>query len=123
MEREQKSPYLLGLVPDFLLMGGGLSILLYLAFRGLIAAQLLKDDRAAILFAGVPVWKLGMWLSFVVNYPHFAATFYRLYRSAESRAYYPLTTWLSPLVVLAALLAALGDPEGFGSILVKVFLL
>lgn len=110
------SPWVLGPVLDLLLICGGGSMLLYAAMRGAVAAGAMSPERTPA------IWTAGLYLSFVVNYPHFAATFYRLYRSAESRAEYPLTTYVSPLVVLAASVAAARDPEGFGSWWVKLFL-
>ena len=73
-------------VVDFLAVGGA-SILLFGAFflfhwNALMAAQ------------------IAVVLSWFCNYPHFAATSYRLYHSRENIRQYPLTAWGAPVIVL-----------------------
>jgi hypothetical protein len=58
----------------------------------------------------------------VVNGAHFAATNYRLYRSAESARQFPLTAALVPLVVLAGAAASLRWPAEIAPSFLKLFL-
>lgn len=69
------------------------------------------------------VINFGIWLSWVVNWPHFAATGYRLYRSKETTAQYPVTAFVVPLLLVPATIAALSMPTTFAPWYVKVFML
>ena len=75
---------------DALLIGGA-SLLLYAVFR-------LRPELAA----SPSVASLAATLVWVCNYPHFASTNYRLYHSRASIAQYPLTSFVTPLVMVAA---------------------
>ena len=66
-------------------------------------------------FAATLVW--------AVNYPHFAATSYRLYRSRETIRQFPVTAVGVPLMLVGAAAAALVSPTDFAPWLVKIFLL
>ena len=96
---------------DWLAMGG-LSILCWLLLRGVHDGQ--RTDT---------VIALGMQLAWFVNWPHFAATSYRLYQSPEHVAQYPKTAKLLPWLILAGVAAALLSPEGFAPWWVKAFLI
>ena len=64
---------------------GGLSILTFLALW--------------LLHSGArtgTVISLGASLVWIINYPHFSATSYRLYRSQENMDQYPLTAYVVP---------------------------
>jgi hypothetical protein len=62
-------------------------------------------------------------LARLCNWPHFAATSYRLYRSRDNVAQYPLTALLIPLVVLAATVLAFVEPVRVAPMFVKLVLL
>lgn len=98
--------------PVDLALIGGLSIVCFvvlrLAFPGGSTPEL---NRTAVL------------LLWVVNWPHFAATSYRLYHRRENVRQYPVTAWLSPLVVLAGMLACFASPALVAPYWVKLYLI
>jgi hypothetical protein len=57
------------------------------------------------------------------NWPHFAATNYRLYHAWENVAQYPVTALVVPVFVGAAMLGALASPAGVAPLFVKLTLL
>ena len=69
------------------------------------------------------VGTLPIALATICNWPHFAATSYRLYHSRENLRQYPLTAGLAPLVVLAAMIWALVSPARIAPAFVKLMLL
>lgn len=80
---------------------------------------------AAVALLRAPA-DLGPWpmlLALVCNWPHFAASSYRLYRSRENIRQYPQTAVLVPLVVLAGCAWALADPVRIAPMYVKLMLL
>lgn len=93
-----------------LLMMGGLSI----AALGLFAVYDWPRES---------LYRLSFALLLLCNYPHFAATSYRLYGSAESRAQYPYTAYGAPLLVAGGMTASLLSPELVAPAFVKLFLL
>lgn len=66
---------------------------------------------------------LGMQLAWLINWPHFAATNYRLYQSPDHIAQYPRTAKWLPWLITAGVAAALASPEGFAPWWVKAFLI
>ncbi len=91
---------------------GGASVALYL---GLTAAGERADTPLTV--------SLGYWLSWVVNWPHFSATNYRLYHSRANIAQYPITALVVPVLLMAGVLASFMSPEGVAPFFVKLFLL
>jgi hypothetical protein len=61
--------------------------------------------------------------AFVINYPHFSATAFRLYHSRRNIAQYPVTAVGIPLFLVAACAMGLAEPQSFGPYLVKVMLI
>jgi hypothetical protein len=57
----------------------------------------------------------------VCNWPHFAATNYRLYHSPDNIKQYPLTALAVPPLLVLLLVAAIRSPEGVAPVLVKVY--
>ncbi|HEX3087299.1 MAG TPA: hypothetical protein VHQ23_01500, partial [Ilumatobacteraceae bacterium] len=96
---------------DALLIGGA-SLLLYGIFR-------LRPELAA----SPSVASLAATLVWVCNYPHFASTNYRLYHSRSSIAQYPLTSIVTPLVMLAAVIGCYLSPTAIAPLFVKLYLL
>ena len=96
---------------DFFFIGG-FSILLFF-FLPLIGHSARTAQTAAVAAA----------LSWVVNWPHFSATVYRLYHTSENTRQYPVTSWLVPPLVIAAVLWSFASPEHVAPLFVKVFLL
>jgi hypothetical protein len=91
---------------------GGLSILAGLVFWGLDARG--HPD---------PVPGLAFWLGWLVNWPHFSASTYRLYHSKSNIAQYPVTAIGIPFLMLAAVIGSFRSPIVVAPALVKLFLL
>jgi hypothetical protein len=91
---------------------GGASILLYALFR--LRPEMASSPAVASLAATL-VW--------VCNYPHFASTNYRLYHSRASIAQYPLTSYVTPIVVMAAVVGCYVSPENIAPMFIKMYLL
>ncbi len=89
---------------------GGLSLALY-ASLWLIGATARTST----------VISLGASLVWIINYPHFSATSYRLYRSRTNASQYPLTAYVMPIVLLAGAFLALQSPQGIAPFFVKFF--
>ncbi len=96
---------------DFAL-AGGLSIL----FFGALVLFRSPTRTGGIILAAAQ-------LSWVVNWPHFSATNFRLYRSWENIRQYPLTALAIPWIVLAAVIAALWSPHVLAPYFIKLFLI
>jgi hypothetical protein len=105
------APYFVNLPVDFVLIGGG-SILLFLIL------PLFHDGTRT---AGVA--EVGLWLTWIANWPHFSATSYRLYGRTEHLRQYPITAVAAPLIVLAGILASFTWPLAVAPYFVKMFLL
>src|SRR5262245_31364845 len=92
------SPYFVSLPVDVAVMGG-LSI-------GRYPSLWLVDATARTS----TVISLGAALVWIINYPHFSATSYRLYRSQDHIRQYPLTAYAVPILVVAGALLSLRSP-------------
>jgi hypothetical protein len=68
------------------------------------------------------VWTTAAALAWVVNWPHFSATNYRLYQSKANIRQYPIVALVVPLVVLTATVGSFASPGGVAPWLVKLFL-
>jgi len=108
--RARTSPYLISSPVDLALVGG-LSVAVCAVYRWTD----LGDMSARLLAGGV--------LTFLVNWPHFAATNVRLYGSKSSIAQYPITAVASPLVVLLLVVASLRSPLLIAPAFFKMFLI
>lgn len=105
------------------LLVGGISILLYFVFgfsrvwgvEGTWAGQNTGQIAQFALWASA--------LSWVINYPHFSATIWRLYARRETRQEFRWTTWWSPVVALSGLLMCYLDPQFMAPIWAKFFIL
>ncbi|MGZ3650962.1 MAG: hypothetical protein ACXVB9_06090 [Bdellovibrionota bacterium] len=64
---------------------------------------------------------LGATLSWIVNWPHFSATSYRLYQSADNVRQYFITATVVPVFIILTLIGSFLSPEGLAPYLVKVF--
>lgn len=69
------------------------------------------------------VWTAAAVLTWVCNYPHFAATCHRLYQSKENVAQYPFTAFVVPPLVVAGMAASFAMPNTVAPYFVKLFLL
>jgi hypothetical protein len=105
-----RSLYFVNWWADTLIIGG-LSILVWIA---LLAFYNSADTQ--------PIFWLSLVLSLVVNYPHFSATVYRLYQSAENIRQFPVTAWGLPLIMVGAVGASLWQPNVVAPYLLMLFL-
>jgi hypothetical protein len=96
---------------DAMLIGGA-SLILYALFR--LRPEMASSPAVASLAATL-VW--------VCNYPHFASTNYRLYHSRASIAQYPLTSYVTPMVVTAAVIGCYLSPGNIAPMFIKLYLL
>lgn len=100
---------------DFTFMGG-LSLLVFAYFQFCYRGYSnLQVSDTALAFAGVGAW--------VVNYPHFAATNYRLYQSPDHLRQFPLTAFLLPVFIFLGTVACFLWPREFAPAWAKVYVL
>jgi len=95
------------------LMIGGLSILMFAAM-GLIQGG--YADRAGWLMSVAA-------FSWLCNWPHFAATNYRLYHSKENIRQYPVTALIIPVAIMGLMVSSFASPQGIAPYFVKLFLI
>jgi hypothetical protein len=69
------------------------------------------------------VWTAAAVLTWVCNYPHFAATNYRLYQSKQNVSQYPLTAFVVPPLLVVAMVFSFLMPNVVAPLFVKLFLL
>lgn len=69
------------------------------------------------------VYLTAAWLMWIVNWPHFSATNYRLYHSKSNILQYPVTAIAIPMLMVAGVASSLASPEGIAPFFVKFFLL
>jgi hypothetical protein len=93
-------------------LAGGLSIVFFL----LLVAFRRPERTGGIIFAAAQ-------LSWVVNWPHFSATNFRLYRSWDNIRQYPLTALFIPWLILGAVGASLWSPHVLAPYFIKLFLI
>ena len=103
--------YFLNAPLDYALVGG-ISIVLFALFLGTN-----NTDRT------MTVIKTAAKLAWVVNWPHFAATSYRLYQSKDNIRQYPLTALVIPWLVLAAVFGSLAALTTIAPCFVMIFLI
>ncbi len=116
MKPEQTAPaaadpkrlYFISAPVDFLLIGG-LSIAVFLLLRAFYVGD---RTNSVITFAVQLAW--------VVNWPHFAATSYRLYHSKSNVEQYPMTALAMPWVILAGVLGSFAFPRNLAPYFVKL---
>ncbi|MBI4349144.1 MAG: hypothetical protein HY553_20065 [Elusimicrobia bacterium] len=110
-EQRAQALYFVNAPVDFLLIGG-LSIAAFLYLRLFYSGERTGD-----------ILTLALQLSWIGNWPHAAATNYRLYRSTENIRQYPLTALVIPWVMVAGIAGSFASPELFAPAFVKVAIL
>jgi hypothetical protein len=93
---------------DFLLIGG-LSIVTFLMLRAFYTGD--RTDG---------VITLALQFAWIVNWPHFAATSYRIYHSKSNVEQYPMTALAFPWVILAGVLGCFAFPKILAPYFVKL---
>ncbi len=105
--------YFVNPLVDFACIGGA-SILTFVALAAAYRAGAVQATW---------VWTAAALLTWVCNYPHFAATNYRLYQSKENVSQYPLTAFVVPPLVVAGMAASFAMPNVVAPYFIKLFLL
>lgn len=104
-------PYFVGFWTDFMFVGG----------LSLILLPLLYPLSAQPYFA--TVLTVSFFAQMVVNFPHFSATLYRLYRRKSNMAAFPVTSYVIPFVIAAMTIMALQFPQYFAGVFIMIYLL
>ena len=105
------SRYFVSAPVDFLFLGGASLVLYFLClhYRSWSSSPHLITAAAAL------VW--------VCNYPHFASTNYRLYRTRSNVRQYPVTAALVPVLMLGAVIASYASPGAVAPLFIKLYLI
>jgi hypothetical protein len=69
------------------------------------------------------VWMIAGWFAWIVNWPHFSATSYRLYHSRRNVRQYPITALVVPVLIATAAVGSFASPVGVAPWLVKFFVI
>jgi hypothetical protein len=105
-----RAVYFVNPVVDMLVAGGGASLIAFLVLR------YLGTGRTAEVIA------VAAALQWVVNWPHFAATSFRLYQSYDRMMQFPKTAFLTPVLAVGGCALALSSPTGFAPWWLKFYL-
>jgi hypothetical protein len=118
-------------------MIGGLSILVFIFFRLAYKPLMMwlksrYPEWALLDFVGTEAFdgaqrdafviQLAVILMWVGNWPHFAASSYRLYHTSDHIRQYPVTSIVIPWVVLAAVVGSFAVPTVIAPYLVRLYL-
>ena len=103
--------YFINAPVDYALIG----LISIVAFALLYGLKKTDRTETVILLAAKAAW--------VCNWPHFAATSYRLYHSKDNIRQYPLTALLVPWLVLAGVFASIAAPKTIAPCFVMIFLI
>jgi len=103
--------YFVNAFVDFFCIGGS-SFLLFFLFT-----QFYTDLRTPEVITAA---LLLVWL---INWPHFSMSAYRLYQSQTNISQYPVTAYVIPFVVIGGMLLSFGFPQLVAPYFVKLFLL
>jgi hypothetical protein len=109
--RAPSSPYFVSLPVDALLISG-VSIGAYLALSAFGGRT--RTETA---------WTLAGYLVWVVNWPHFSATNFRLYGTRAHIRQYPVTAFVTPILVLVAVFGSFASPLIVAPYFIKMFLI
>jgi hypothetical protein len=95
------------------LVMGGLSLLLFPLMA--LLGQWTPLDGPMLAVSSFLVW--------VINWPHFSATLYRLYSREENWSQFPMTALLSPILVLFGVMASFQAPILVAPAFVTLFMI
>lgn len=96
---------------DYFIIGMG-SILAFIGF------YFTYHDSKDVLWAA----QLAVFMTYIINHPHFAATNYRLYHNKDNIMQYPFTALVIPWLILAAVIGSFYSPDFIAVIFYKVFM-
>jgi hypothetical protein len=108
--RGRQPLYFVNAPVDFAL-AGGLSIVAFLLLR-----TFHSGERVALVYSAAAA------LSWVVNWPHFSATSYRLYHDRAHIWQYPVTALVIPWLVIGAVIGSVFSPAVVAPYFVKLYL-
>ncbi len=108
---QSTSPYFVNGPVDFLFVGGA-SIVAFV-----LMSLFYTDQRTP------EVISLGVFLMWVINWPHFSMSTYRLYQSKSHLRQFPFTAYVIPWIVLGGVVLSFAYPEQIAPYFVKLFLL
>jgi hypothetical protein len=106
-----KSYYFVNAPVDFFFIGGSSFLLFFLFLFFYTDIRTIEVVTAAI------------YLSWIINWPHFSMSTYRLYQSKSNRQQYPVTAYVIPFVVLGGVILSFGFPALVAPYFVKLFFL
>ena len=106
-----KSIYFFNAPVDIFFIGGS-SFLLFFAFM-----LFYTDARTP------EVISIAIFLSWVINWPHFSMSTYRLYQNKANIQQYPITAYVIPFVVIGGVLLSFAYPMMVAPYFVKLFML
>jgi hypothetical protein len=66
---------------------------------------------------------VAFYAAWIVNWPHFSATNYRLYGSRVNASQYPVTAILTPILMIGGIAASVASPATVAVCFVKLFLI
>jgi hypothetical protein len=93
---------------------GGLSIVTFLVFY-LVGMSRPMGREVTLVTAAALAW--------VINWPHFSATSYRLYHTRSNVNQYPVTALIIPVLLTATVIGSFLSPTGVAPWLVKMFVI
>jgi hypothetical protein len=105
--------YFVNPLVDFALIGG-LSIVTFVMLGLVSAGKGAPMPRDA-------VWTIAAVLMWIINWPHFSATSYRLYHTRSNISQYPITALVIPVLLGMAVVGSFVSPQGVAPWLVKLF--
>jgi hypothetical protein len=106
--------YFVGPFVDFMMMGG-----LSLACLPLLVQ--LGENGTRQMSSHIETGVIALW--WVVNWPHFSATNYRLYHSRANISQYPITALAIPPLVVAVTIASFLSPAAVAPFFVKLVII
>lgn len=107
----RQHPYFVNAPVDFLFIGGASIATFFLM------TLFYTDQRTP------EVVSLGLFLMWVINWPHFSMSTYRLYQSRNHMRQYPFTSYVIPWIVLGGTVLSFAYPEQIAPYFIKLFLL
>jgi hypothetical protein len=104
-EKDARDVYFVSPLADVLVAGGGLSVIVFviMVLCGYVPGTTKGTFRAEWAIS------IAFSLQMVVNWPHFAATSFRLYQSYDRMMQFPKTSFLSPVLVVGGLAWSMVD--------------
>ena len=110
-QSEKQNRYFISAPVDFFFIGGSSFILF--ACLGLFYTE----ARTPVVIS------TAVFLSWIINWPHFSMSTYRLYQSQTNTRQYPITSYVVPFVILGGIVLCYSFPDLVAPYFVKLFIL